>query len=214
MTQDGFDFEGRGGGGRHNRNDNNGRNRTPKTVTANEVWSRAAMRMQNSAFVLPIFAAFATLAVGSIFLTTEDIYTTYRGYELLQTSQGFSATSTVVSLMLWAGQISAMYIFVSLRDDQDFKRYAKWAILVFLICMMLDIYTDMVFRIGTLVPTRQIVITAFLQSFGIFTVGSEVFSVVGVGMTFQLLPYAWAEVASMWHRMNAQVNRIRRDLED
>lgn len=221
MTQqDGFgmDMSGRnsnprGGGGRNN-NPRGGGGGGKTAVTANEVWSRAARRMQNSSFVLPIFVAFITLAIGSIVLTVEDVYTTYRGYEMLETSQGFSFTSVVVSLMLWAGQIAAMYVFVSLRDDADFQRYAKWAIIAFLICMVLDVYTDMVFRVGILVPTSKVVTVAFLQSFGIFTVGSEIASVVGVGMTMQLFPYAWAEVWTIAHRTSTQVNRIRDELDE
>ncbi len=202
----------RGYGGNRGREPDGGK-RKHKTTTANEVLNRAASRIRGSSFIIPIFVVFLLICLGSVVLTIEDIYTTYLGYLQLETSDGFSITPAVVAILLWAGQIASMYIFASIRDDEDFRRYAKFAIAVFLLCAGLDIYTDVVYRLGNGYVDGRLLSIAVAQSIGIFTIGSEVASMVGFGMTFYLIPYTWIEIKTMNAKARYRLNKILSEIE-
>lgn len=179
-------------------------------------FKRAAERIKESEFVIPVFVVFLLLWIMSLGFVFEDYWTSLVGYEGLATKPGFWWTAYLVAALPSVGQIAAGYIGLALGwDDDNDKKYTVVSILIWLLLFSIDAFTDMSYRMS--VPngaTWQVVLTAVFQTVGIFTIGSELAFVVGFGMTVQLLPEALAQSMSVPGRLAARMAKLRRDMAE
>lgn len=179
-------------------------------------FKKAADRIKESEFVIPVFIVFLLLWIMSLGFTAEDYYTSLLGYEGLGTKPGFWWTSFLVAALPSVGQIAAGYIGLALGwDDDNDKKFTVLSVLIWFLLFTIDAFTDMSYRMS--VPsgtTWQIILTAVFQTVGIFTIGSELAFVVGFGMTIQLLPEALAQSMTVGHRLKARMAKLRKDMAE
>lgn len=177
---------------------------------------KAADRIKESEFVIPVFIVFLLLWIMSIGFTVEDYYTSLLGYAGLGTKPGFWWTDYLVAALPSVGQIASGYISMALGwDDDNDKKFTVLGVLIWFLLFAIDAFTDMSYRMS--VPngtTWQIVATAVFQTVGIFTIGSELAFVVGFGMTIQLLPEALAQSMTVGHRLKARMAKLRKDMAE
>lgn len=158
--------------------------------------------MRQSAFVIPFFAVFLALMVIACVIGLEDYYTSYWGYTSLPTQLGFEWTAVAVALLPQVGQAASAYIAIALADNEEDRLYVIIAFFIWAILFAIDIYTDTFYRTDySWQVTNEVMVTAILQSIGIFTIGSELAFVVGFGMVGELLPDAIAEARSLRQRI-------------
>lgn len=179
-------------------------------------FKKAAERIKESEFVIPIFIVFAALWAMSMVFAFEDYWTSFWGYGSLATQQGFWWTAYFVAALPSVGQVAAGYIALALGwDAEEDKKYTLLSIAIWLLLFSIDAFTDMAYRMD--VPsgtTWQVVATAVFQTVGIFTIGSELSFVVGFGMAMQLLPEAFAQLWAMPQKWSARMARIKQNMQE
>lgn len=177
-------------------------------------FKKAAERIRESEFVVPVFVVFFVLWMMSIGFAIEDYWTSFWGYQSLPTQVGFSWTPYVVAALPSVGQIAAGYIALALGwDSKQDRKYTVASLLVWFILFYIDAFTDMFFRLNGVAVTPSVTFSALMQTIGIFTIGSELAFVVGFGMTMQLLPEALGQTLSIPARLNSRLAQLR-DLAD
>ena len=173
-------------------------------------FKKAAKRIRESEFVIPIFIVFFVLWLMSMAFAVEDYWTSFWGYSLLPTQSGFWWTGYVVAALPSVGQIAAGYIAIALGwDEKADRKFTVISIGIWLMLFSIDAFTDMFFRMDVVDPTWKTALTAVFQTVGIFTIGSELAFVVGFGMAFQLLPDAIAQTMSIGVRLRSRVQQIK-----
>lgn len=177
---------------------------------------KAAERIRESEFVVPVFIVFLILWLMSMLFTAEDYWTSFLGYQGLPTQAGFWWTGYVVAALPSVGQIAAGYIALALGwDAKEDRKFTVISILIWLLLFGIDAFTDMSYRMSVPNGTSwQIVLTAVFQTVGIFTIGSELAFVVGFGMTMQLFPEAVAQSMTMGARLKNRMGRLRADMAE
>ena len=179
-------------------------------------FKKAADRIRESEFVIPVFFVFFALWLMSMTFAAEDYLTSLLGYNALPTQAGFWWISYIVAALPQVGQIAAGYIAMALGwDAEEDVKYTWVSIVIWLLLFSLDAMTDMAYR--TNVPqgaTWQVVATAVFQTVIIFTIGSELAFVVGFGMAVQLLPEAAAQFMGVGYKWRTRMNRLRRDMQE
>lgn len=180
----------------------------------NTTFKKAAERIKESEFVVPVFVVFFLLWLMSMTFAFEDYWTSFWGYNSLSTQQGFWWTSYAVAALPSVGQIAAGYIAMALGwDAEEDRKYTLISVAIWLLLFSIDAFTDMAYRMDT--PsgfTWELAATAVFQTVGIFTIGSELSFVVGFGMTMQLLPEAIAQSLAVGVRLKARMNRLRAEM--
>ena len=175
-------------------------------------FKKAADRLRESEFIIPVFVVFLLLWFMSLGFTAEDYWTSFWGYEMLPTQAGFWWTSYLVAGLPTVGQIAAGYIALALGwDAEEDRKYTLISIGIWLLLFAIDAFTDMFFRMNVPGESWEIVITAVFQTVGIFTIGSELAFVVGFGMTMQLAPDAIAQMMSVGIKLRSRTRQIKRD---
>lgn len=173
-------------------------------------FKKAAERIRESEFVVPVFIVFFVLWMMSIGFAIEDYWTSFWGYEALPTQTGFGWTPYVVAALPSVGQIAAGYIALALGwDAKPDRKYTVISIIVWMILFYIDAFTDIYFRTGGVLSDPTTMSAAVFQTLGVFTVGSELAFVVGFGMSMQLLPDAVGQAASIPTRIRASMLQIR-----
>jgi hypothetical protein len=173
-------------------------------------FKKAAERIRESEFVIPVFLVFLALWLMSMAFAVEDYWTSFWGYALLPTQSGFWWTAYVVAALPSVGQIAAGYIAIALGwDEKADRKYTVFSIAIWLILFTIDAFTDMFFRMDVPDPSWRTALTAIFQTVGIFTIGSELAFVVGFGMAFQLLPDAIAQTMTIGVRLRSRIQQIK-----
>jgi hypothetical protein len=176
----------------------------------NTTFKKAAKRIRESEFVIPVFFVFLVLWIMSLAFAVEDYWTSFWGYGLLPTQSGFWWTAYVVAALPSVGQIAAGYIAIALGwDEKSDRKYTLVSIGIWLMLFTIDAFTDMFFRMDVPDPGWRTALTAVFQTVGIFTIGSELAFVVGFGMAFQLLPDAIAQTMSIGVRLRSRMQQIK-----
>lgn len=177
---------------------------------------KAAERIRESEFVIPVFIVFLLLWLMSMGFAAEDYWTSLLGYNNLPTQAGFWWIAYVVAALPSVGQIAAGYIAMALGwDAKEDRKYTVISICIWLLLFSIDAFTDMAYRIAVPEgPTWEVVITAVFQTVGIFTIGSELSFVVGFGMTMQLLPEAVAQFMTVGTKLKTRMSRIRAEMAE
>lgn len=175
-------------------------------------FKKAAERIRESEFVIPVFVVFVLLWLMSIAFAVEDYWTSFWGYEMLPTQPGFWWTSYVVAALPSVGQIAAGYIALALGwDSQEDRKYTVISVAIWILLFSIDAFTDMYFRMNVPGDSWEVVASAFFQTVGIFTIGSELAFVVGFGMAMQLLPEAIAQSMTVGVKLRSRVQQIKGD---
>ncbi len=177
-------------------------------------FKKAAKRIRESEFVIPVFIVFLVLWLMSIAFAVEDYWTSFLGYELLPTQPGFWWTAYIVAALPSVGQIAAGYIAIALGwDEKADRKYTILSLFIWSILFSIDAFTDMSFRMAVPDPSWKTALTAVFQTVGIFTIGSELAFVVGFGMAFQLLPDALAQSMTLGVRFKSRMEQIQKSWE-
>lgn len=171
-------------------------------MTTNTTFRRAADRIRQSAFILPIFIIYLLLLAISCLTSWEDYWTSFWGYEALPTAEGYWYVAYAVALLPQVGQAAAAYIVIALADNEEDRLYMIIGAILWVLLFFIDFYTDMFFRNGLDWNVGlEVWIAALLQTVGIFTLGSEVAFIVGFGMVCELLPDAVVESFGLFNRI-------------
>lgn len=134
-------------------------------------------------------------------LTQEDIATTIEGYLLLPTQEVYPETARYVARLLWLAPAISEVIY--LLTGNTVWRKARNAILI------TDAVFDMIFRVGGFTLTFYFLVklgVAAVQSFFLFTLGSELAVFYGVAAFLILLPYSTFQVFAIVAKLLALFN--------
>lgn len=176
-------------------------------MTNNTTFRRAADRTRKSAFVLPIWLVYFVLFLISIVIMREDIMTSLWGYEALPTEQGYAITAWAIGLLPSIGQLATGYVVIALADNDNDKGYMIFSSVVWVVLFLVDCYTDLFFRNGySWNVSYELWATSLFQTISIFTLGSELFFVLGFGMMMELLPDALVEFFGIGRKIKNQWN--------
>ena len=177
-------------------------------------FKKAAKRIRESEFVIPVFIVFFVLWLMSMAFAVEDYWTSFLGYNLLPTQPGFWWTAYVVAALPSVGQIAAGYIAIALGwDSKADRKYTMLSLSIWLMLFLIDAFTDMFFRMAVPDPSWKTALMAVFQTVGIFTIGSELVFVVGFGMAFQLMPDALAQSMTIGVRLKSRMQQIKKSWE-
>lgn len=153
-------------------------------------FTKAASRLQDSKFVIPITLAVMVGIIIGAFAFYEDYQSSLHGYALLPTRKSGQEVMQVIALLPQVGQIIFFYMFGnSIETLPGGKRrinYLYFIIAFFL--LLFDLGTDMYFKASGM-PVGVWVI-AFVESITIFTIGSEMLLTASLGIFFELAPVA------------------------
>lgn len=175
-------------------------------------FKKAAQRIKESEFVIPVFVVFLLLWFMAIAFAVEDYWTSFWGYQALPTQPGFWWTVYVVAGLPSVGQIAAGYIGIALGwDAEEDRKYTIISVGIWLLLFAIDAYTDMLHRTNVNTVDYEVVIAAVFQTVGIFTIGSELAFVVGFGMAIQLLPEAVAQISVIGVKLRSRISEIKNE---
>lgn len=135
-------------------------------------------RVQNSPLIVIVFATFLLLFGISIVLMVEDYQTSLYGYQMVPTNKVNPNLGFWVALLPQAIQVALTYLGIEKRNP--------WYIIAAGVALMLDISTDVYFKsFGW--QTTELVMIATLESFVLYTLGSEVLFVLSGGALWSLI---------------------------
>lgn len=172
------------------------------------VFSTVGKVARNNAFVLPVFLAALVLLIASLPIMAEDYVTTLRGYLLLPTNKVWTFTAYFVALIPQAGQIVMIAMASAMWENH--KGIAILCALAVLGCFFTDVYTDLYWRssvdnIPVGLTMVDVTWSALFETIFIYTLTSEIFFSVGLGITWELWPDAWSEWKSLVPRAKAKL---------
>lgn len=162
-------------------------------MTSKMAFEIAGDKLKKSSFLVPIFLVTLALFICSIFLLYEDWHTSLWGYERLSTQPGFPFTGYIVASLPLLVQILAGYFAIALGFDgrKDTNKLAMYAFFILAAAFLVDVYTDVIYRVGEQQEVPVTWVEGVLQSIIIFTLGSEMAFTVSFGflrvITFQAL---------------------------
>lgn len=135
-------------------------------------------RVQNSPLIVIVFATFLLLWVISIVLMVEDYQTSLYGYQMIPTNKVNPNLGLWVALLPQAIQVALTYLGIEKKNP--------WYIIAAGVALILDVSTDVYFKsFGW--QSNELVLVATLESFTLYTLGSEVLFVVAGGALWSLL---------------------------
>ena len=143
------------------------------------VFRKAAERVENSPFIIPIFVVFVIMMIVGIGIFIEDYSTSFAGYTQLPTRKMNDWVIALVALLPQIGQIGFMYVFATDTDK-------RWAILIVFGLHFVDVATDVVYKADGLGLGSWVI--AFVESEIVYTLGSEIMIVTSFGMLIRLFP--------------------------
>jgi len=135
-------------------------------------------RVQNSPLIVIVFATFLLLFGISIVLMVEDYQTSLYGYQMIPTNKVNPNLGFWVALLPQATQVALTYLGIEKKNP--------WYIVVAGVMLCLDVSTDVYFKsFGW--QSNGLVLIATLESFLLYTLGSEVLFVLAGGALWSLL---------------------------
>lgn len=152
-------------------------------------FSMAAERIRKSPFVIPIFTIFVVMFMASMGLSYEDANTGLLGYLAFPTRKVNLWVAPLVGILPQLVQIGFIYVFL---EDTDKKRWAFW---VAVIAHIIDVTTDVWYKVGGL--GIKYIPLALLETWGIYTLGSEVMMTTSFGMILKLMPDFFREMGNV-----------------
>lgn len=157
-----------------------------------KILNAAADKIKHSPFIIPITLVFIVMFIDSVGLSIEDYSTSYWGYKSFPTAKvNIAWISILVGLLPQLIQIGLAYVWL---EDTDKNR---WALGIAGIAHLVDLTTDVWYKIniGNVLHYEYIPL-ALLESWAIYTLGSELMLTVSFGMILKLFPDFWRELSS------------------
>lgn len=152
------------------------------------VFENAAQKVKNSRIVIWVFiASFAMLLIGANHFW-EDTLSSYYGIKMLEESYGLKPTTYDLTYwtMSFAPQIAQVvlaYIYMSN------PRKNRWALLGVIVALFFDFFADTWYRSDSaMFNSVGTAVISILLTFIYFTIGSELFITIGLGLTLELAP--------------------------
>jgi len=162
----------------------------------------AANQIRQSSVVIVIFIAFCILAaIGSI-LWLEDYNTSRMGYSTLPTRKFMQQAIWAVALLPQIGQITFTYLYLS----DTANKYKRFGLLIALCLMIADCFTDVWYKANGLGVGVWLI--AVVESFVIYTLGSEIAITVSFPMVVDLFPDA---LTVFVNTVNKMINALTED---
>lgn len=151
-------------------------------------FAKAASKLKESKFVIPITLAVMVGIVIGAFAFYEDYQSSLHGYDLLPTRKSGQEIVVVIALLPQVGQIIFFYMFGNsievLPSGKRRINYIYFIIAFFL--LLFDLGTDVYFKASGM--SLVVWIIAFVESITIFTIGSEMLLTASLGVFFELAP--------------------------
>lgn len=161
------------------------------------VFHKAALRIKDSKFAIPITLATMIGVVIGLFAFYEDYQSSLNGYRTLPTRKSGDEVVEVIALLPQIGQIIFFFMFGnSITISESGKRiYNKMYFIVGGFLLLFDLGTDMFYKAYGL-PWYSWVI-AFIKSITVFTIGSELLLMASIGIFFELAPEAFDQLGQL-----------------
>lgn len=144
-------------------------------------------------FLIWVFLiSLVTAVIGAIHFV-EDTYSSYEGLQFLSETYNLRLVKWPfvwwsMSLAPQVGQVAFGYAWAS-----DRKRNG-WALYVFATLFVVDFIADLYFRRYGIIGGDMGTLVGALITFGYFTVGSEIFLTMGLGLSLSTFPNAVAQI--------------------
>jgi len=167
-----------------------------------DVFRKAAQRIENSPFIIPIFGIFALMLVVGIGIFVEDYSTSLAGYQQLPTRKVNEWVIGLVALLPQIGQIGFMYVFATDTNK-------RWAILITAGLHLVDVATDVIYKASGLGFEAWAV--ALVESEIVYTLGSEIMIVTSLGMIIRLFPAFIEQIGELFNKI---IGRLQKEDED
>ena len=167
-----------------------------------DVFHRAAKRIENSSFVIPIFGVFVIMLVVGVGIFIEDYSTSLAGYQQLPTRKVNEWVIGLVALLPQVGQIGFMYVFAADTNK-------RWSILVAAGLHLVDVATDVIYKASGLGFEAWVV--ALVESEIVYTLGSEIMIVTSLGMIIRLFPAFIEQIGELFNKI---IGRLQKEDED
>jgi len=153
------------------------------------LFKEAAAKIRTSPFIIPIGLVFICMFFTSIGISFEDYTTSRLGYIALPTAKANWWIPYLVAALPQLIQIGMVYVFI---DDTN----KRWSLLFVAMAHLIDLITDVWFKINISGATHwEFLPLALIESWGIYTLGSEVLFTVSTGMLIAILPDFWREIS-------------------
>lgn len=146
---------------------------------SNSGFDSYAYRIKNSPWIWLIFLVFVLLFFISVGLFIEDLTTSYRGYRDWPTAKANWWVIGLVALLPQVGQVALAYTFI------DKKKFIYF--MVALILFGVDMLTDVYYKSYGFQST-QLVSYSMIESFALYSLGSEVMLAFSLGMLRAIWP--------------------------
>lgn len=152
-----------------------------RNIVTRNFFADTARMVRKSGMVMVIWMAALVIAViGGVYFV-EDYQTSVRGYDMLPTRHQYPWIIWIGALTPQAGQVFFAYLGA---DDE--KRW--WAWLVTAVLFLVDSGTDVLFKY--MPGTDWSLAATVAEVFVMYTLCSEIFLALGMGMAIELLPDA------------------------
>lgn len=172
-------------------------------------FGKAAERVKDSPYIIPITIVFFIMFVTSIVTSIEDYTTSYRGYMALPTRKANAFVIYFVALIPQIGQIGFSYAWG--REALNSKAMALLSLGIALGLHSIDVITDMVYKALGQGPLVWVI--AFFESELLYTLGSEVMITVSFGMLVALVPEFIAQIILLKKKYAYIVDQVDLDLD-
>jgi len=166
------------------------------------VFRNFSKRMENSYWALLIFILAVFLFYISVNLFIEDYATSKAAYEMFPTRK---VNDSIVGLAAFLPQLLPLFFGYLFLADTDKRMYGILSVLI----MGLDMFTDVYYKSYGLNTTWTIV--AMLESFFLYTVGSEILLVATIGTIAALFRPAITQFVRL---MTASIDMVKEIAEE
>jgi hypothetical protein len=138
-----------------------------------------ANRIKDSSFIIPIFVFVVAACLISLAILWEDYSTSLFGYQALPTRKANDWVIPMVAAMPQVFQVILFYAF--LRDTNT----NKWALALAFGLFLVDSGTDVYYKSNGF--QSNLILLSVLETFTVYTLGSEVLFTMSFGLFFELL---------------------------
>ena len=152
------------------------------------LFKRTSETIKKSPMVIPLFLVFVVMFIVAIGVNIEDYSTSRLGYMEIPTRKANDWVIWLVALIPQVGQIGFSYLFAADTNK-------RWAAITAFSLHFVDVATDMVYKAFPYTPIS--VISAFIESEVIYTLGSEIMLVTSFGMVVALFPDFICELGNL-----------------
>jgi hypothetical protein len=160
-----------------------------------------------SHLIMWVFLVGIGLFLSGAVLLVEDVYSSRIGIDWLEQNFNLNAvhwsgTYWVMSIVISLGQIGFGYTYLSDKSQ-------KWAIAVVAVLFVVDFGADVFWRMDRLVTLDLRGAIASALTIGYFSIGSELFITLGIGITLASFAPAYEQYARIGIRLAEAQRRVK-----